>query len=65
MLWLNFSWAGQAVDAAIELTLTQRRVRIYGGFVLAAGGEIGMPPTCHLTCSSKAADGYHPVYLLK
>lgn len=31
----------QAVDTAIELTLSQRRVRIYGGMVLAADGQIG------------------------
>ena len=31
----------QEVADAIELTLQQRSVRVLGGFVLAAGGEIG------------------------
>jgi hypothetical protein len=42
LLWLNLmGLVLQAVADAIALTLERARVRIYGGLVLAAGGEIG------------------------
>jgi len=36
----------QEVEDAIQLTLQQTTVRVYGGFIFAAGGEIGERVVC-------------------